>query len=61
MKYVISAEGAKIIRGLIICQQCGGVDHVMTYCRTQNGREIQERRCVCGNHIRIETEEQQNA
>lgn len=57
MKYVISAEGAKFSRGMIICRQCGSADHIMTYCRSQNGKEVQERRCICGNHIRIETEE----
>lgn len=61
MQYIVNATGATITQNLIICQKCGGVDHIMTYCRTHNGKEVQERECTCGNKIRIEMEERHNA
>lgn len=54
-EYVTRIEGGKLIHGIVTCEKCGGFDSIVTYCRVFAGLEEIERRCICGNLIRMET------
>lgn len=58
MQNIVRLIGASMVNGAVVCQNCGRADTTITYCRTQNGKEVQERECsICGNKIRMEMEE----
>lgn len=40
MQNIVRLIGASMVNGAIVCQNCGRADTTITYCRTQNGKEL---------------------
>lgn len=58
-EYITRLDGGELNHGIMVCGACGGCDTIVTYCRAFGGLEEIERRCACGNMIKIETKEVQ--